>query len=476
VSRRTLVGFLAVMLATRLVMIGSAAYDPDEFEHLHAGLMLSQGAVPYRDFFEHHGPLTYLFGALSAKVVGAMPILLDVNRGMALVFTGLTCLAVYRLAERVTRKRSAPWSLVWLLTFPWFAGKSLEWRPDVVAMAFIALGAWMAAERRTMTAGMFVGLATLCTQKSAALGLGIAVAAVWDSADWKKSGLRLVLGALTPWMVAATAFAVAGGLGSSLWCLFYVPAIWPMKVSVGRELFVLALRDGPASLALGVAAWGAAWGSRRGPKETSAPHSQPLSHKEPMAWDVVRFAILLHWLAWPFMPAAYLQFHLLGLPLLAVAVARFVRRPLVRTRRRPKLAWGTLLLVLLIPNGVWFYQQLLVFPQAAPVTRGIQLDALLELAERTPITARVQDGFTGVACLHQSADYWWWVNEHSLALMDRLDELKHFRARLRRNPPDVYLVDASLRKVLEPIERDVTRSFQETSRNDALRFLLLEKR
>ena len=35
----------------------------DEFEHLHAAWLVSQGQTPYTDFFEHHTPLFYFLGA-----------------------------------------------------------------------------------------------------------------------------------------------------------------------------------------------------------------------------------------------------------------------------------------------------------------------------------------------------------------------------------------------------------------------------
>jgi len=34
-------------------------FDPDEFEHVQFSWMISQGLVPYKDFFESHTPLTH---------------------------------------------------------------------------------------------------------------------------------------------------------------------------------------------------------------------------------------------------------------------------------------------------------------------------------------------------------------------------------------------------------------------------------
>ena len=39
------------------------SWDADEFEHLQFTWLLSQGRVPYRDFFEHHTPVFHLLAA-----------------------------------------------------------------------------------------------------------------------------------------------------------------------------------------------------------------------------------------------------------------------------------------------------------------------------------------------------------------------------------------------------------------------------
>ena len=89
---------------------------------------------------------------------------------------------------------------------------------------------------------------------------------------------------------------------------------------------------------------------------------------------------------------------------------------------------------------------------------------------------RVQDGFTGIGCLHARADYWWWINEHTLKLLERLDELRTFRARMRRNPPDVLLLDGGLRQALEPLEREIERDYEVVERNDAMKYFLLDRK
>jgi len=518
VSGKALGAVLALALVSHVRLIVVEAYDPDEFEHLHAGLMFAQGSVPYRDFFEHHGPLPYLIAWLPAKVLGPTTTVLTVNRFLSLAFVVATSWATYRLAVRVAGKRAAPWSLVWLVTLPWFADKSLEWRPDVPAMAFVTLAALAASRLQVAGCGLLVGLATLCTPKVAALGFGILLALLARLPGRRRTAMWFVKGFAAPWLVAAGAFAAVGGLKAFGWCLFYAPAVWPMRLWVGKQLFAIALEHGPASLAVGIAAWFSGWAVMN-PKSPRA-----------LAWDVVRIPVLLHWLSWPFVPAAYLQFHLLGLPLLGVAVARLARafqneRPtkndavlvlavlftflmysfglVFRLRhwpdfppgqlavaaagvwlislgywrpalldRRPALTAGLVAMLLLAPNLAWFWVRHVELPKA-PVNRETQLAAIRDLGGRLPNGARVQDGFTGLGCLRQRADYWWWINEHSLALMERVDDLKGFRARLREKPPEALLIDFGLRQALMPMREIVEQRYVDEGGPEALRYRLL---
>ena len=40
----------------RWSLLHTRTFDPDEFQHLHAAWVIHQGALPFRDYFEHHMP------------------------------------------------------------------------------------------------------------------------------------------------------------------------------------------------------------------------------------------------------------------------------------------------------------------------------------------------------------------------------------------------------------------------------------
>jgi hypothetical protein len=72
----------------------------DNVEHIHATWLISQGKVPYRDFFQHHNPLIwYLFSPLFKLLPNAIT-LLDVAHTIALIAGFLTFFVVYKICFR----------------------------------------------------------------------------------------------------------------------------------------------------------------------------------------------------------------------------------------------------------------------------------------------------------------------------------------------------------------------------------------
>ncbi len=68
---RVVIAVCSVALGLHLIGIRREPIQLDEFEHLHAAWMVSQGHTPYTDFFEHHTPLFYFVAA--PLVAGANP-------------------------------------------------------------------------------------------------------------------------------------------------------------------------------------------------------------------------------------------------------------------------------------------------------------------------------------------------------------------------------------------------------------------
>lgn len=72
----------------------------DNVEHLHSTWLVSQGKMPYRDFFQHHNPLMwYLFAPIVGHYRDAMA-LLDFGHAAGIVAGILTFFVVYKMCRR----------------------------------------------------------------------------------------------------------------------------------------------------------------------------------------------------------------------------------------------------------------------------------------------------------------------------------------------------------------------------------------
>ena len=125
----------ALVLAT-VVRVGIAvngAIDPDESQHLHVAWLVSEGHVPYRDFWEHHLPFFhYAIAPLTAWLTDRAEVYFAARSVMAILAAAAVVLT-WRLARRLSAD-GATWAALVLVFLPQFAVTSIETRPDVPAL------------------------------------------------------------------------------------------------------------------------------------------------------------------------------------------------------------------------------------------------------------------------------------------------------------------------------------------------------
>lgn len=223
--RRLAPGVLAALVALavvlRLGVILNRRIDPDESQHLHVAWLISQGQVPYRDFWEHHLPFFYyLMAPLTASLTDRPEVYFAARLLMTLAAAGAVVLT-WRLARRLSAQ-GAVWTVLVLLFLPQFAETSTETRPDVLALvahlaSLIALVRWReeGAARWLWAAGAGQGAAVALSLKAVFALPGIA-AVVLSSPTWRARG----------WAGAVRSVAtVAAGLLAVLALLFGVFAL-----------------------------------------------------------------------------------------------------------------------------------------------------------------------------------------------------------------------------------------------------------
>lgn len=316
-----------LLVLARLHLLVVRLYDPDEFEHLHAAFCIAKGLVPYRDFFEHHGPVPYYLTAPLVRWFGAEPVQLTLQRLVAFGFVLALLPAVWLLAARLYGRRAGTWALVWLLSFNWFIHKSVEWRPDVLATVLLAWAALVlvrwghAGLRGGFLAGALAGGALLTTPKPVFLAGGMAVGAILMLKARGAAAIKPVtggvMGALLPWILCAAWFWHLGAADDWFRCQVVYPLTWKMREPF-TDFFTGAPWWSPVHLGLGV------FGLVRGLCGLFAAERRAAG--EP----ILTLGCTCHWLSLPLLPAAFLQYYLLALPLLAVLAAGAIETSCVK--------------------------------------------------------------------------------------------------------------------------------------------------
>jgi hypothetical protein len=228
-SGRDLAGWailLAAVAAAALtaVLANVRFLQMDEFVFVRAAWLVSEGQVPYRDFFEHHTPLFY---GLLAPIVGLLP-----ERASALPAIRLVCLAssallaaaVFALSRAVAGGRAAAAATVLLFLVPGFVSRAIEIRPDVLAAAAFAGAAALLLRRDAATplsrlalAGLLAATAILATQKSLQYAWGLPLVVLLPERELARSGagrarppLAFLAGLALPCLALAGALAALG--------------------------------------------------------------------------------------------------------------------------------------------------------------------------------------------------------------------------------------------------------------------------
>ena len=231
--RRLAPGVLAAIAALSVVLrVGvllNRRIDPDESQHLHVAWLITQGQVPYRDFWEHHLPFFHYAMAPLMLWFPEGPAVYFAARGVMVLLAAVAMWLTWRLARRLSVD-GAVWAVVILALAPQFAETSTETRPDVPALAahlasLLALATWRVSGRPASlwAAGAWQG-AALGLSLKAVFALAGALALVAASPSGAREGGRigslarflggmaLVLGALFGGLMLVTGSETLHGL------------------------------------------------------------------------------------------------------------------------------------------------------------------------------------------------------------------------------------------------------------------------
>ena len=443
----------AAFFLARIPVLPHRLFDPDEFQHSHAAWCVWKGMLPYKDFFEHHTPWYYytlrpFFHGfdVAASFESARHFLLF-GRGLSLVLTILTVLLVIRLGRLCEDRKVGVLAGLLLVSQPVFFHKTVEIRPDVLALPFFVGGLCfllrgLAASRDPVTrslrwfsaAGLCLGAAIMCTQKMLFVlpgtftGLG-----VWSLFAGEKLRLRsrilpplaLLVGIAVPATLTWGAFALHHAGDEFIANNFLLNSKWTR--AVGEQLLrvletswpvlVLCLLGGTVSL-------------------YRFFRCQPRQYG-----GFVLSCTLVGLIAGILVvPVAHRQYYLMLFPMVCVFAAKGLFFLIERAREQAR-AW--LLVLATLPLAVL---PVLDLREAFSLRNDAQLTRLRHVFESTKPSDVVMDGWEGTGVFRPHAFYYFFLHDESVAMLSQervdefLDALESGKVRPRLIAMDDHLV------------------------------------
>jgi 4-amino-4-deoxy-L-arabinose transferase-like glycosyltransferase len=210
-----------VSLVTFVLHGFSGALGRDPGVYAYAGQQVADGVPAYVGILNRAGPLAHLIPAIGvgvARVTGHDD-LLGTRVLYMLISVGCVCLAYLAARDLFASRIAGVSSATALLSFAGFITYATYGpREKTPMMLFLLYAFWALTKKRWLTAGLFVGLATLVLQIAFFVGAPILAVAVLTA----EPGRRL----------RATARMIVGGLLSAVACLVYFVAVGAVHVAV----------------------------------------------------------------------------------------------------------------------------------------------------------------------------------------------------------------------------------------------------
>ena len=450
-----LLAAIVALLVARLPLIAVRVFDNDEFEHAHAAWSVSKGLVPYRDFFEHHTPWYHFALApffrwftVADSFESAQHFLLF-GRSLSLALTVLSAVLIYRLGRLGGSRRAGLFAGLFLVGQPVLMQKTLEIRPDVLALPFFIGALWfvlraLRAEggspvrrlRGWFGGGLCVGAALMCTQKMlfvlpgalAGLGLWILKGEKQARASRLAAVLVLLLGVAVPVLVTWTAFALRGAGGQFIYDNFLLNA----RVRLGsNRALPLILRTSWPILLLCLAGWWDAFAGRR--------------RAERDAGDVLLLFILAGLVAGvPVVRVAYEQYYLPAMTIVCLFAARGLCALLDRSRYRSRAGASVWLVV--GAAGALSIWPVIDLRRSLDVRNDVQLGRLHVVYAETGPDERVLDGWLGTNVFRPAPNYYFFMHSELQAMLTESEKNAYLDAITSdANRPALIALDDELR-------------------------------
>jgi len=159
-SRFSLVPFIWVNILLFVAWGRLVGIDIDESEHLHCAWMVSQGLIPFKDFWKHHSPLLWVILSPFFKILKPTVLIFELSRIFsAFIFVAIAFIG-WQITKRVWREK-AKFSMYLLILFSASIDAEFLWiRPDLFMDLFLLLSIYFTLEisHKRLSPAFFAGI------------------------------------------------------------------------------------------------------------------------------------------------------------------------------------------------------------------------------------------------------------------------------------------------------------------------------
>ena len=111
---------------------GNYGFFMDTLEHIHASWLVSEGKVPYRDFFEHHNPLLWYLFAPFTKLFYRDVNIIYMARLIAILGYFYTLIVLFSISKNYSKSNIGAYlSVIFMFCIPSLFNDIQNFRPDI---------------------------------------------------------------------------------------------------------------------------------------------------------------------------------------------------------------------------------------------------------------------------------------------------------------------------------------------------------
>jgi hypothetical protein len=160
---------LFIVIVTICIRNGNRLFNGDEIESIHTAWKILNGETIYKDFFQHHHPLSYVLTIPFIKIFGeTIHAIKAIKSFYLLIFLGILGSFYLNILKYLKNKKLALVSVLLLLSSTIFLEKGIQVRPDSISLLFCLLSFYkydLKNNSNLIQSSFLLSLAFFCSQK-----------------------------------------------------------------------------------------------------------------------------------------------------------------------------------------------------------------------------------------------------------------------------------------------------------------------